>query len=156
MMYWGEHRGWYSVFGRGRDTSAEGRSNFAVLLARLGGEGATVAVDRLSHWAVGWVEVLLVKPTDHKALRIAIKAARELDNYPILDEEHYSALRYEVFLKWAKSELSAYERWTDALQSALEGGNYFIGEEASEWAAIEEAREQLKRAEELSFGNQHE
>lgn len=73
--------------GRSRDSSAIEESNFAVALAELGGESETVEVCRFSHWAVGWVEEILVHP-QHAASIDSLR--KRLDDYPILDEQDCS------------------------------------------------------------------
>lgn len=40
-----------------------------------------------SHWAVGWVEILLINPIYKEKVEFLIE---KLENYPILDEELYS------------------------------------------------------------------
>ncbi len=70
-----------------RDSCCLDRSNFQVALGLLGGEGDTVEVHRFGHWACGWFDVLLVHP-DREREVVAI--GERLDNYPILDEDHFS------------------------------------------------------------------
>lgn len=85
--------GYYSSgVGQSRDSDALERSNFECMLKALGGETDTVMVIRESHWAVGWVEWIAVHQDDGKALHIADKIRVELDDYPVVDEEHYSEL----------------------------------------------------------------
>lgn len=75
--------------GQSRDSDDLESSNFAVMLARLGGESETVQVVRESHWAVGWVEWIAIHETDTAALGIADRLKGALNDYPILDEEDY-------------------------------------------------------------------
>src|SRR5688572_21906331 len=90
--YFGEH--WPEYYGSGcgqsRDSDALERSNFACMLAALGGESDTVQVVRESHWAVGWVEWIAIHQDDETALRIADGIAERLRDYPVVDESHYS------------------------------------------------------------------
>jgi hypothetical protein len=78
--------------GRNRDSDALGESNFRVAVQTLGGESETVEVHRFGHWACGWFEILIAHP-DRRADVEAI--AKRLDNYPILNEDDFSALEYE-------------------------------------------------------------
>jgi hypothetical protein len=85
---WHEH---YSAgVGQSRDSDCLEQSNFAVMLAELGGESDTVIVVRESHWAVGWVEWIAIHQSDTAALAVADAACERLANYPILDEEDWS------------------------------------------------------------------
>lgn len=76
--------------GQSRDSDCLEASNFAAMLALLGGESETVIVVRESHWAVGWVEWIAIHATDARALEIADKAHERLESYPVLDEEDWS------------------------------------------------------------------
>lgn len=76
-----------------RDSGALQQSNFAVALRELGGESETVEVHRFGHWGPGWYEIILVAP-DSPAAKIAEEIEECLENYPVLDEEHWSSLEY--------------------------------------------------------------
>lgn len=97
-----------SGVGRSRDSDALERSNFECMLNALGGESDTVLVIHEGHWAVGWVEWIAIHETDAKALEIAdgIKAA--LEDYPVIDEAHWSDLETE----------EANEVWTNCFNDA--------------------------------------
>lgn len=96
--------------GQSRDSGALERSNFAAMLDAIGGEQAhetledpndegaalsLVRVVRESHWAVGWVEWIAIHESATEALQIADKLKGKLENYPVLDEEHYCQLETE-------------------------------------------------------------
>lgn len=81
-----------------RDSEAIERSNFEVALEMLGGESDAVMVVRASHWAVGWAESLYIDPLASgasEAIEIAENIARSLEDYPLLDEDHYSQLQWD-------------------------------------------------------------
>src|SRR3989304_2214493 len=59
------------------------RSNHRTALKRLGGEGDQAEVHRFSHWACGWLEIILAHP-DLEPTVTDIHAA--LEDYPVLDE----------------------------------------------------------------------
>jgi hypothetical protein len=86
---------YHSPCGQHRDSDALYRSNFQTMLKLLGGESETVRVIHEGHWAVGWVEWIAIHESDEKALRIADEAAKDLEDYPVLDEMHWSELEME-------------------------------------------------------------
>lgn len=90
--YWGELGNWLIAYSTHRDANTLNRSNWAVLLKRLGGESETVQIERASHWAVGWLERIVIKPDASDKITIAETALAEIENYPILDEMHFSDL----------------------------------------------------------------
>jgi len=83
-------------FGRNRDSDHSDESNFDAALKLLGGESDTVEIVRFGHWACGWVEYLFVHPS-RKAETDAILA--RLEDYPILDEDDFSAREHEAALQ---------------------------------------------------------
>jgi len=68
--YFGDLRDWFVVAAVHRDSSARERWNFRRKEARYraAADDDLVAVERFSHWAVGWVDYLLVDP-GHPRLR---------------------------------------------------------------------------------------
>lgn len=86
---------YYVAYGQHRDSDALTRSNFAVMLQRLGGESETVLIVRDNHWAVGWIETIYILATDTERSQHADTMLADLDDYPVLDEEHFSATEHE-------------------------------------------------------------
>lgn len=84
-----------SGVGQSRDSDALERSNFACMLKALGGESDTVTVMREGHWAVGWVEWIAIQQDDDKALTIADEIVAALEDYPVIDEMHWSELEHD-------------------------------------------------------------
>lgn len=82
--------------GRHRDSGLLDRVNFDSACARLERAGVEHTVKRAGHWAVGWVEDLVIRVGDERAIDAvnAIRAA--LADYPILDEDAYSEAENEA------------------------------------------------------------
>jgi hypothetical protein len=86
---------------RHRDSDCLTESNWRVAIKKLGGETydseedtGDVSIVRFGHWAVGWVEHILVRPNS-PAHNIAIKLEEKLNDYPILDDDDFSNLEDE-------------------------------------------------------------
>lgn len=97
--YWGEHGDWLVAYDTHRDAKTLERSNwncFSKALRDLPavkawpGDDCPVTIERASHWAVGWIDYLLVNPACPEAIAEAERLLARLENYPILDEEDYS------------------------------------------------------------------
>jgi hypothetical protein len=69
-----------------RDSQPIEESNFEAAQRILDDANATYEVHRISHWGVGWYEVIVVAPDD-ASLAAAGKIACALDSYPVLDED---------------------------------------------------------------------
>jgi hypothetical protein len=95
--------------GRNRDSQPISEVNFKAFLEELGGERETVEVHRFGHWACGWLEILIVDPSDDAAMRKAYDLARFLEDYPVLDDEALSEAEndsaQESWDNWARSEV---------------------------------------------------
>ena len=89
---------WYDYYvflGRCRDSDLLTRSNFERALELIGGETRTVLIVSANHWAVGWVEFIGIHKSDAAALEHADEIAAALEEYPIVDEEHYSNMEWD-------------------------------------------------------------
>jgi len=124
-----------------RDSDTLACSNWQVLLDRLGGESETIVVERFFHWAVGWIDYLLVDPADTERVSIAEKSRESLNDYPVLDEEHFSNLEYEKFYEYAASELKDLgPDWAERLHAEMEKCNGGPGDDSAESEMIEAVR----------------
>jgi len=81
---------YYVGFAKSRDSEALEVSNFDVALSELGGEKEPdVKVVRLGHWAVGWIEVILVHENAKDKVEILKQLIDRVNEYPVLDEQDY-------------------------------------------------------------------
>jgi len=101
------------VAAQNRDSDALSRSNYTAAMARLleaAGQSPEAISEwdgeldtrpavydwRAGHWAVGWVEYLMVRSDAPQAVRDEAQAiADELEDYPALDEDAWSELEHE-------------------------------------------------------------
>lgn len=99
-----------------RDSDALARSNWAVGGAQLREAAAAAGAPdsvydwRASHWAVGWVDYLMVKrDAPESVLEAAAEILDSLADYPALSDDHWSDLEWsEASDYWAS--LSVRER----------------------------------------------
>jgi len=87
-----------------RDSDTLEESNFATALALLGGESKTVEVHRFGHWGPGWCEIILVAHGSPQA-EVAKNIERQLEQYPVLDDDDYGNREYEEYLETAESSV---------------------------------------------------
>ena len=83
---------YYVLLSRHRDSGLVEESNFNSALKALNGESDTVKVIRSSHWAVGWIEVILIHESDKESIDKGNDIEESLNNYPILDEDAFGDL----------------------------------------------------------------
>jgi len=84
-----------SGIGQSQASDALERSNFVCMLEALGGETETVVIVRESHWVVGWVEWIAIHQDDDKALERADAIKAKLEDYPVINEDHWSRVEDE-------------------------------------------------------------
>lgn len=114
----------YCIMSQHRDSDALTRSNWECACKQLGAEpfddGHYIMSDteydarpmvyhwRARHWAVGWVECLMVRPdAPDDTLESAGEILCSLESYPVLDDDHFSALEcHEACEMWAASSLA--------------------------------------------------
>ena len=102
------YAGWwprgYAIVERNRDSKLLEQSNWSAAIRRLeeaaqGLENRGWFIHRARHWAVGWVETLVVQtdaPTP--VLEEAAIILQDLEAYPVLDEDDYSDRIYNAAL----------------------------------------------------------
>ena len=89
--YIGEsYNDYYVLLSRNRDSGLVEKSNFQSALKMLNGESDTVKVVRSSHWAVGWIEVILIHESDVISVSKGNDIEESLESYPILDEDDFA------------------------------------------------------------------
>lgn len=144
--YSGERGAWLIAVGQHRNSDALERSNFRSFLRMMGGEGDTIAIERESHWAVGWVEHLLIDPTDAQRVQAAEAI---LADYPIVDEKDFSHLENDDFQWLAEWELQRFAGWAEALGETRQESEFDSaggsGDETADWKLIEETRRRLEQ-----------
>lgn len=80
-----------------RDSDALERSNFQIIFDKfdaLDPDEENWEVCSFNHWACGWFEIIIVKE-DSSVGKAALAFESSLEEYPILDEDHYSQLTFE-------------------------------------------------------------
>jgi hypothetical protein len=103
-----DYREYYCVIGQHRDCHALTRSNYIrakemleAVVKKLGDaawkdDECLLQESSANHWAVGWVEGLLVhKDAPEELLREADEIVCALADYPVLDEGHFSEMEHE-------------------------------------------------------------
>jgi hypothetical protein len=100
----------YVIATQNRDSDALARSNYRRILSDLQAlpypdDMEPPAYDfRAGHWAVGWVEYIIVSSTaPDDTIIAAAEIVAALSDYPVYDEEDYSELEYsEACDYWAR------------------------------------------------------
>ena len=113
--YYGERPDWLVAHVTNRDAETLTRANHQAIASRLElADPADWARETSGHWAVGWLESIVVRPGS-EAHAIAQRAADELADYPVLDDEVYSDMEYEEAMENASFE---YQYWYWAQRGA--------------------------------------
>lgn len=104
--YGNEYHEYYVVYSHHRDSDILTESNWDYIVKALGGESDTVTIQRSGHWAVGWIELLMIHESDMRLLLIAEDLISSIKYYPILDDEDYCQRECEAKQwQWESMEL---------------------------------------------------
>lgn len=95
--YWGDKGEWLIAAAVHRDSRCLERSNFRCFdkQLRAASEDGSVDIERFNHWAVGWVDYLIVNPASAETIKLAESIREKLDDYPVVDEQDFSELEME-------------------------------------------------------------
>lgn len=102
---------WAIVASVNRDSDILEQSNYETIKADLESHyGDEVAEERFNHWAVGWVDYLVVHMLNDVGVvtpvgRAALDWKYKLDDYPVADEEDFSRREYEATVEYLTSEV---------------------------------------------------
>ena len=89
--YFGECADWLIAAAIHRDSGALSRSNWRVIQKALSYiDPGALQVERFTHWAVGWVDYLIIRPDAAAVLAECQRLRARLVDYPVLNEEDFS------------------------------------------------------------------
>jgi len=112
--YSGDYGDWFIVYSQHRDSTMLQVSNFATFKRRLeDADTENFTVVHMGHWAVGWIDHILVAPGS-VAEQVARELHAQLDNYPVLDEDDWSQRETEVVLETIAIAISDHYGFSDS------------------------------------------
>lgn len=92
--------GTVTLYAHHRDSDLLTESNWAALL-RIAGDSEHVFVASASHWAVGWLDTLQLKPSAPDELKQEFEdALNALADYSVLDDSDFSEREFEQVLSY--------------------------------------------------------
>lgn len=83
------------VMSRHRDSDLLTNCNWECALKQLGGESDSLRIERIGHWAVGWLELMFVDSNNAELHAEAQELHDSLEDYPVLDDEAFSRAEEE-------------------------------------------------------------
>ena len=124
---------WAIAYTHNRDSGLLDQSNAAaiekILEPLTDGDDPDVVAEHHGHWACGWVDGYSIRVYRGGEITPAFRAYAEIldriENYPILDEEDYSAREYEATCENIKS---AGERFARSHDYTLPEGDDWVGD----------------------------
>ena len=113
--YRGIHGEWYVVYDYSRDSSTMELSNVRRIRQLYNIEAmkddkfpSDIKIERASHWAVGWIEYIIINPDNAEFVKIAEEIQENLSNYPVLSEDLYSNMQFEEYETWLEQAINDY------------------------------------------------
>lgn len=141
-IYHGDNPEWIIVYANVRSEDLVDVSNIEVfdnLLDAADPNGEHHHIEGFGG-AFGQIDYLIVDPEHAPTMALARETLERLDDYPVLDEEHWGNLEYEQAYEWVTSELERRWAWFDRSNEFIElvAGEYLnlhnYGSEApTEW-----------------------
>lgn len=151
--------GWFTGLDQNRDSDTLTRSNYEVFLKALrelpevtvddtdnAAESYrteredwtltdTVYVVREHHWACGWVEWIAIHPSNEAAMKLADEMLCNLEDYPVLDDDHWCELEENEINEWWQSEPLRYrvEICKDCGESIFAARHDYPTEKVFDW-----------------------
>lgn len=110
-----------------RDSSLRARCNGEIIreeLNRVDPDGAAHDDMRCGHWAVGWVDHLIVDPGNEAVMQVLIECIAALADYPVLSDDRLSAMECEAHDDGSCDEDCSFDHCSkchDALQDHARG-----------------------------------
>lgn len=117
--YWGDNGDWLIASAMHRDSDCLTCSNFRCFEKALkalpefkawDGEFSPVTIEEFNHWAVGWVQYLIIHPSFTAGVALAESIRAKLEEYPVLDDEDFSNIETEEANETWKNCYDANER----------------------------------------------
>ena len=78
-----------------RDSGTLEESNWRSIIKYLKKVKAHFRIVSFNHWAVGWIEEILIKESWKKSVIIGNEIRKKLEDYPIFNEEDFSDLEWD-------------------------------------------------------------
>ncbi len=132
LSVWG-----FSPIAQNRDSDLLEQSNFAKAVEVMRNKHPhSVQVERFGHWACGWIEQLMVKTSNKRAMQTLLELLESLEDYPVLDEEDLgnreAEQAYEAYDSWAFYEVRKLVQQEKIVALLDEYGDYAPSEEQEE------------------------
>lgn len=116
FMYLGEYENYLLIIGKSYDCDAVNESNFAYLFFLLNEKVNDETSDDVVIEYIGGnggTELLLINPNRQDLVDMCVKAYKDMENYPLLNEDHYIEIRGKRVNEYIKncpeSELMEYQ-----------------------------------------------
>lgn len=91
-----DYREYFILYGRHRDSNNREESNWRSILKYLEKKPEVkYIIFRASHWAVGWVEQILIRQDDNISVSAGNEIVATLSEYPVFNDDDYSNLQWE-------------------------------------------------------------
>ncbi len=114
-FYRGNNGEWYVVFDYSRDSEIIDRANLHDIKKLYGIDGKIdgefppdICIERASHWAVGWIEYILINPDNAEFVAIGETIEAKLKDYPILSDDTYSDMQFNEYTYYLEYAIKTY------------------------------------------------
>lgn len=95
-----DYSDYYILYSHHRDSDILNESNYQGLKGMFIDLNGVIEICS-NHWAVGWVETILIHKSAEETIKKGIEILERLSDYPVLDEEDFSNREYDLVSQYA-------------------------------------------------------
>ena len=82
-----------------RDSDLLAESNWHSIIADMDKNKLDYSIERFSHWAMGWIDYLIIDTAHQDSVLFIENVLYALDQYPVYDEEDWSQREFDEFMR---------------------------------------------------------
>lgn len=92
---------YFMLIDHNRDSGILAESNWHSAIKILNAKNAKYQIVRFSHWAVGWIEMILIHQSEQTAIDAGNEIERVLSEYAVLNDEDFSNREWDAISELA-------------------------------------------------------
>lgn len=122
-----DYSDYYILYSHHRDSDILNESNYQTIKKQFIDLNGVIEICS-NHWAVGWVETILIHKSAEETIEKGIEILERLSDYPVLDERDLSNREYDLAYEYSNDIMNE----IDNAQGYFCSG-YWVDEDIPDW-----------------------